>query len=92
MVIAMLALGIAGAAGVFSMFDCLFLRPLPFAESERLVDVDETAPRWNLTHVGVSNPDICQWKSVNATFEGMDFFRTTIYNLYYQLKTQRVLG
>src|SRR5262249_48944180 len=44
MVIGMLALGIAGNAAMFSIFDGLVLRPLPFAESDRLVELDETAP------------------------------------------------
>lgn len=62
-VIGILALGIAGNAAVFSLFDGLFLRPLSFAEPERLVDLDETAPQWNLVHVGVSNPDLWRWKN-----------------------------
>src|SRR2546430_1525576 len=44
MVIGMLALGIAGNAAIFSIFNGLFLRPLPFPESDRLIDLDETAP------------------------------------------------
>jgi putative ABC transport system permease protein len=80
-VIGILALGIAGNAAVFSLFDGLFLRPLSFAEPERLVDLDETAPQWNLVHVGVSNPDLWQWKNYNSTFEGMAFFRSPRYNL-----------
>lgn len=44
MVIGMLALGVAGNAVIFSLFNSLFLRPLPFAKSDRLIDLDETAP------------------------------------------------
>jgi hypothetical protein len=44
MVMGMLALGVAGNAAIFRIFNSLFLRPLPFAESDRLVDLDETAP------------------------------------------------
>src|SRR5215469_6727245 len=50
-IVCMLALGIASNAAVFSLFDSVFLRPLPFTEPERLVDLDETAPQWNLVHV-----------------------------------------
>jgi hypothetical protein len=39
MVAGMLALGI---------YNGLFLRPLPFDQPGRLVDLDETAPKWNL--------------------------------------------
>jgi predicted permease len=90
MVVSMLALGIAGNAAVFSLFDSVFLRPLPFAESERLVDLDETAPQWNLAHVGISNPDLWQWKHGNSTFEGMAFFRGSRFNLSIGNNTERV--
>src|SRR5213594_3797766 len=81
MVIAMLALGIAGNAAIFSIFNALFLRPLPFAEPERLVDLDETAPKWNLKYVGVSNPDFYAWRKDNTTFDSMAFFDTGSVNL-----------
>src|SRR5262245_50315749 len=74
MVLLILAVGIAGNTGVFSIFSSLFLCPLPFAEPERLIDLDETAPQWNLVHVGVANPDLHQWRTQNATFESMAFF------------------
>jgi putative ABC transport system permease protein len=92
MVIGLLALGIAGNAAVFSVFNSLFLRALPFPESDRLVDLDETAPQWKLVHVGVSSPDLTQWRNENSTFESMAFFRRPSYNLSIGDSTQRVLG
>src|SRR5262245_45376684 len=80
-VIGMLALGVAGNAAMFSIFDGLFLRPLPFLDPDRLVDLDETAPKWNLKHVGVSAPDLYQWRESNSTFTAMAFFRDISYNL-----------
>ncbi len=81
MVTGMLALGIAGNAVIFSAFDGLFLRPLPFAEPERLVDLNETAPKWNLPSMDVSNPDFHAWREHNTTFDGMAFFVPASYNL-----------
>lgn len=92
MVIGMLALGIAGNAAIFSIFNGLFLRPLPFAEPERLVDLDETAPKWNLKFVGVSNPDFHAWRRDNQTFEGMAFFDGRSFNLSGLGVAQRVRG
>ena len=43
-VVLLMALGIAGNAAVFRVFNGLFLRPLPFPQPEQLVDLDETAP------------------------------------------------
>jgi len=44
-------LGVAGNTAIFSVFNGLFLRPLPFPGSDRLVDLNEaapsgTSPRW----------------------------------------------
>ena len=71
MIIGMLALGVAGIAAIFSIFNSLFLRPLPFAESDRLIDLDETAPKWGLKYVGVSGPDFDEWRKSNSTFQGI---------------------
>jgi len=71
LVISMLAIGVAGNAAIFSVFNGLFLRPLPFPDSARLMDLDETAPKWDLKFVGISNPDFYNWQKGNATFERM---------------------
>ena len=92
MVISMLALGIAGNAAVFSIFNALFLKPLPFDASDRLVEIDETAPKWNLQYVGVSNPDSYAWRTGNSTFENMAYFTGASYNLSYGTAVQRVQG
>ena len=92
MVIGMLALGIAGNAAIFSIFNGLFLRPLPFQESDRLIDLDETAPKWNLHYVGVSNPDFFVWRKNNSTFDGMAFFDTNSFNLVDRGTAQRIRG
>src|SRR5437762_14248069 len=75
MVIGMLALGIGGNAAIFSIFNSLFVRPLPFTDSGRLVDLDETAPKWSLSHVGVSTADSYEWRISNSTFDSIAFFR-----------------
>ena len=74
MVAGILALGIASSAAIFSVFNGLFLRPLPFAEPSRLVDLDETAPKWDLKYVSISNFDAYHWMWGNTTFDGMAFF------------------
>lgn len=92
MIIGMLTLGIAGNAAIFSLFNSLFLRPLPFAGSDRLIDLDETAPRWGLNFVGVSGPDFYEWRRSNSTFQSMAFFRGLSYNLSDRGAAQRVFG
>jgi hypothetical protein len=90
MVIGMLALGVAGNAAIFSIFNGLFLRPFPFPEAERLIDLDETAPKWNLHYTGVSNPDLFVWREDNSTFDGMAFFDNRSFNLSSNGAAQRV--
>jgi ABC-type antimicrobial peptide transport system permease subunit len=92
MVIGMLAAGIAGNAAIFSIFNAMFLRPLPFAESDRLIELDDTAPKWNLKYVGVSVPDFYEWRKSNSTFDSMAFFTGASYNLNDRETTQRVQG
>jgi hypothetical protein len=70
-VIGMLALGVAGNTAIFSIFNGLFLRPLPFTGAAQLMDLDETAPKWNLKHVGISSPDFFTWQRANSTFMAM---------------------
>ncbi|MEN6426956.1 MAG: hypothetical protein ABFE13_16495 [Phycisphaerales bacterium] len=66
-----LALGMAGNTVIFSFFNAFFLRPLPFHEPDRLVDLDETSPRWNLEYTGLSYPDFHSWRRQNRSFNGV---------------------
>ena len=85
-----LALGIAGNAAIFSLFNGLFLKPLPFRDSAQLVDLDERAPRWNLTYTGISNWDFYAWRAGNRTFDGMAFFDSGQVNFSYKGAAQRI--
>ncbi len=80
-VIGLLTLGIAGNTAMFCVFNGLFLRPLPFPEPERLVDFDETAPRWNLEFVGMNYLDFLNWRDNNSTFEAMAVYAQSQVNL-----------
>lgn len=92
MVVGMLALGIAGNAAIFSAFNSLFLKPLPFPESSRLIDLNETAPRWNLHYVGISEPDFFAWREHNTTFAAMSFFTNPDFNLSKPGPAQHIQG
>jgi putative ABC transport system permease protein len=74
MVVLLMALGVAGNTAMFRIYNGLFLRPLPFASPERLVDFDETAPAWDLEYVGVAYPDFVEWRTSNRSFESMAVF------------------
>ena len=74
-VVSLLAIGIAGTTTIFSVFNSLFLRPLPFEEPERLVYLDEKAPQWNVARGnGIAYPDFDAWRERNQAFEGIAVF------------------
>ncbi len=81
LIVVMLALGIAGNTAVFSMINAVFLRPLPYEEADRLVDLDTTAPRWNLEFVFITYPDFAAWRDQNTTFESMGVYKSPSVNM-----------
>jgi len=71
LVVFLIAVGIAGNAAIFRIFNGLFLQPLAFEESERLVDLNETAPAWDLEYLMIRYRDYAAWRDANTTFESM---------------------
>jgi len=80
LVVAMLALGLAANVAVFGLINGLFLRPLPLPEPERLVYINERAPRWNLDVVGINYPDFDQWRREQRQFEAIAYYDTASFN------------
>jgi predicted permease len=92
MAVITLALGMAGNTMIFSFFNAFFLRPMPFHEPDRLVDLDETAPRWNLEYTGLAYPDFHSWRQQNRSFDGMAAWTLDSFNLSFEGSAQRVRG
>jgi putative ABC transport system permease protein len=90
LVVLMMTLGVAGNAAVFRIFNGLFLRPLPFDHPEQLVDLDETAPQWDLEFVGIAYPDFVAWRRDTHSFAGMAAFTTGGRNLAGDGEAERV--
>ncbi|MHB8524301.1 MAG: ABC transporter permease [Limisphaerales bacterium] len=90
--VVVLALGIAGNIVAFSFFNSFFLRPFPFQDADRLVDLDETAPRWNLEFTGLSYPNFDSWRRDSRFFDGVGAWSGASYNLSSRSGVQRVNG
>lgn len=78
-VIAVTALGIGATTAAFSIADHVFLRPLPFADSERLVTVWQSFGEY--TEMELSPPNYRDWKRMNNVFESMAAYRGLAVNL-----------
>jgi putative ABC transport system permease protein len=63
-----LALGIGANTAIFSVVENVLLRPLPFRNANRLVDITEYSPG-KVDSTGVSYPDYLVWKQETTAFE-----------------------
>ncbi|MEK6281443.1 MAG: ABC transporter permease [Acidobacteriota bacterium] len=74
-----LALGIGANTAMFSVINAVLLRPLPYAEPERLVWMNESGAevvnRW------VSYPNFLDWRERSKSFEAMSTFRRSFVTL-----------
>jgi predicted permease len=92
LVVAMLAVGVAATITVFSLMNALFLRPFPFHDADRLVYVNEKAPRWKLDVVGVNFPDFWQWHEHATAFEAIALYDGQSFNLSDDQNPERIDG
>ena len=69
-----LSLGIGANTAIFSVVNAVLLRPLPFAEPERLVWLWDTQPQ--LPTAPASLPDFLDWKAQNQSFEHLAAFQS----------------
>ncbi|HTG34067.1 MAG TPA: ABC transporter permease [Thermoanaerobaculia bacterium] len=68
-----LGLGIGANTAIFSVVDELLLRPLPYADAERLVMVWEVTPKGDHQN-STSRANFRTWREQSTTFEGMAAF------------------
>src|SRR5215510_15138545 len=76
-----LALGIGANTAIFSVVNAALLRPLPYSEPDRLVQIWQTNPQANRWGDWVSYPDFRDWRERNTVFEEVGACRTWAFNL-----------
>jgi predicted permease len=69
--IAVLAVAIGANTTVFSVFNGLFLRPLPYADGDRLVMVYDSFPKVGMTNAGTSIPDYLDRREQASSLAGL---------------------
>jgi predicted permease len=66
-----LALGIGATATIFGLVNSVLLRPLPYPESERLVQIWGNVQRAVVERRGTSFPDYFDWRAQARSYDGM---------------------
>jgi putative ABC transport system permease protein len=69
-----LALGIGANTAIFSIVYGVLLKPLPFREPDRLVQIWETNPLRNWTHATASPANLLDWKRRNRVFQDIAYY------------------
>ncbi len=88
-----LALGVAANSTIFTVVNRVILRPLPYAESERLIWVDHAAPGIDLPgSPGLSQGLYNYYRQRAHTFTDLAIFRRDEWTLTGEGEPQRLLG
>ncbi|HEY0321334.1 MAG TPA: ABC transporter permease [Pyrinomonadaceae bacterium] len=76
-----LALGIGANTAIFSVVNAVILRPLPFHQPERLVQVFDNFQKQNLTRINVSVPEFFDYQRETKSFEKLAAYASFNANL-----------
>jgi predicted permease len=79
-VVITLALGVGANTTVFSVVDAVLLRPLPYAQPQRLVEAESFYNR-NTEASNLSYPDFFDWRTQNHSFDHLVSYHDTSYAL-----------
>ena len=85
-----LALGIGATTTIFALFNAVLLRPLPFPDSDRLVELWGTVQREQTERRGTSFPDYFDWRDRTHSFDGMAAWIDTGFVAYGEGEPTRV--
>ena len=76
-----LALGLGANAAIFGVVDAVLLRPLPFRNADRLVEIWEDASHLGFPQAPLAPANFQDWKRRNHIFEDMAALRGDLYAL-----------
>lgn len=87
-----LALGIGANAAIFSVINAFMLKPLPYPDGERLVEVHNSYPGDGLENAGVSIPDFIDRRDQARALEDSALFTWDSFNLAVSGTPERLTG
>lgn len=66
-----LVLGIAANIAIFTFVDAALIRPLPYRDASRLMEIFDTRNMEVFTRFGASYPDYLDWRAQQQVFDGL---------------------
>src|SRR5215472_3850476 len=87
-----LALGIAANTAIFSVANALLLRPLPFREADKLVQVWEVVSKRREDTGQASYPNFADWRDENHFFEQIAAYSDRTFDLTGGVEPERIQG
>ena len=85
-----LALGIGANTAIFTVFDAVLLKPLPFVGPEQLLRIYNTGPE--LDRAPVSPANFLDWKEQNRVFQRIAAYSGNDYTMLGRELPERLLG
>jgi predicted permease len=87
-----LALGIGATTTMFGLLNAVALRPLPYPESNRLVELWGNVERQTVERRGTSIPDYLDWKAKSQSFDLMSAWSNASFTAYGNGAPERLSG
>src|SRR6267143_405278 len=89
-IVVVLALGIGANAAIFPVVNAALLRPLPYADPDKLVRLSEDSP--NVPQMSISYPNFLDWREQNKVFSGIAAMQFRSLNLTGVDEPERLAG